>query len=91
MNSSGGEGASSRIATAARAARRVAARARQALAEGAVADLVVVLEEVDEGAWAAGARSARRARGRRDSCEARPGSEALGEAAAQQLARLARR
>ena len=33
----------------------------QPLAEGAVADLVVVLQEVDEGEWAAGARSARRA------------------------------
>ena len=60
MNSIGGIGASSVIASAASIAAGVRQR-RQPVAERAVADLVVVLQEVDEGGRRQVRRSARRA------------------------------
>ena len=60
------------------------------LAKGAVADLIVVLQEVDERASAAGARCARRARRAACSRGLPLVGEALGEAAAQERERCRR-
>ena len=60
MNISGGIGASSMTASAASHGGRIGKRV-EALAERAVADLVVVLQEIDEGGGRQARRSARRA------------------------------
>ncbi len=63
MNSSGGAGASSSSAVAARSAAGSLHQTREALALRAVADLVVILQEVDErGRRQSGAGSLRAAR-----------------------------